>query len=254
MTVGGDPLLWSGLVLLALSIFMLPWTPLLLHLGTLLNWLGKPGLAPVSTVDLRTIWVTGLGRLSLLLGVVSSALGGGYYGLIAAMLIALMCLVFRRARVRRQRRYQALLVAQLPNHLELIAMLLAAGLPLLTCLQRASGQNQRTALTVQMQRIVNQVKAGDSLNGAMADFVSRFPVRELRLFSSAVQHAQQSGAGLAEILFAQAAQRRQELFLRAEQQAMEIPVKLMLPLMLFIFPSTLLVLIVVLAGKLIWQL
>ncbi|RUO34601.1 type II secretion system F family protein [Aliidiomarina soli] len=254
MTVAGDPLLWSGVVLLALSIVMLPWAPLLRHLSKLLVWLGQLGSAPVSTVDLRTLCVTGLGRLSLLLGVASSALGAGYYGLLTAILIALICLLLKRDRVRRQRRYQALLVAQLPNHLELIAMLLAAGLPLLTCLQRASGQNQRTALTVQMQRIVNQVKAGDSLNAAMVDFASRFPVRELRLFSSAVQHAQQSGAGLAEILFAQAAQRRQELFLRAEQQAMEIPVKLMLPLMLFIFPSTLLVLIVVLAGKLLWQL
>ncbi|RUO32104.1 hypothetical protein CWE12_03690 [Aliidiomarina sedimenti] len=254
MTVAGDPLLWSGVVLLALSIVMLPWAPLLALLAKLLVWLGQLGSAPVSTVDLRTLWVTGLGRLSLLLGVASSALGAGFYGLLTAILIAFICLLFKRDRVRRERRYQALLVAQLPNHLELIAMLLAAGLPLLTCLQRASGQNQRTALTEQMQRIVNQVKAGDSLNGAMADFASRFPVRELRLFSSAVQHAQQSGAGLAEILFAQAAQRRQELFLRAEQQAMEIPVKLMLPLMLFIFPSTLLVLIVVLAGKLLWQL
>ena len=68
----------------------------------------------------------------------------------------------------------------------------------------------------------------------------------------ALQHARESGAGMADILQQQAEQRRQELFLAAERRAMEAPVKMMFPLLLFIFPATLLVLGVTLAAKVMW--
>lgn len=166
----------------------------------------------------------------------------------------LVCLAALRINTARALEASQRLVSQLPNHLERMAMLLSAGLPLLTCLQQASAAQRGDHMARQLRQVVNQVKAGDSVHRAMVDFANRCPNREIRLFCAAVQHAQQSGSSLADILYAQAQQRRDELFLKAEQQAMEIPVRLMLPLMLFIFPATLMVLAVVLSGKLMWQL
>jgi tight adherence protein C len=50
------------------------------------------------------------------------------------------------------------------------------------------------------------------------------------------------GASLGSALKAQAEQRRTERFQRAEKQAMEAPVKLIFPLLVFIFPLTFLIL------------
>jgi tight adherence protein C len=54
--------------------------------------------------------------------------------------------------------------------------------------------------------------------------------------------AEQMGMSLGPILRAQAEQRRNERFARAEKLAMEAPVKLLFPLIAFIFPCTFVVL------------
>ena len=54
--------------------------------------------------------------------------------------------------------------------------------------------------------------------------------------------AERMGMNLGPVLRAQADQRRSERFLRAEKLAMEAPVKLLFPLIAFIFPCTFIVL------------
>ena len=50
--------------------------------------------------------------------------------------------------------------------------------------------------------------------------------------------AERHGSGLGPILRAQAEQRRQERFQQAEKLAMKAPVKMLFPLLVFIFPCT----------------
>jgi len=54
--------------------------------------------------------------------------------------------------------------------------------------------------------------------------------------------AEKMGASLATVLKVQAEQRRSERFQRAEKLAMEAPIKLVGPLIIFIFPVTFIVL------------
>jgi tight adherence protein C len=61
-------------------------------------------------------------------------------------------------------------------------------------------------------------------------------------FVNTVVQAEKMGSSLAHILKIQAEQRRQERFQRAEKKAMEAPVKLIGPLVLFIFPTTFIIL------------
>jgi tight adherence protein C len=55
---------------------------------------------------------------------------------------------------------------------------------------------------------------------------------------SALITAEKQGSALGPILRAQSEQRRTERFLRAEKLAMEAPVKMLFPLLAFIFPCT----------------
>lgn len=155
---------------------------------------------------------------------------------------------------RQMQQRQANMVASLPAQLDLLAMLLVAGQPLLASLQQSSSSGMDNPLREELRLVVTQVRAGLATDEAFQRLSQRYPCRELRLFCSALQHARESGAGLASMLYEQAEQRRQELFLAAEKKAMEAPVKLMFPLLMFIFPGTVLVLVVTLAAKMMWQL
>ena len=72
----------------------------------------------------------------------------------------------------------------------------------------------------------------------MAD---RIDVDAVNTFVNAVVQAERTGASVGETLKAQADQRRVERFQLAEKQAMQAPVKLILPLVAFIFPTTFLI-------------
>lgn len=170
--------------------------------------------------------------------------------LVCAMILALP--LFRACRQQHSRKTK--LIAALPAQLDLLAMLLVAGQPLLSSLHQSSASGIDNPLREELRALVSQVRAGVAVDVAFERLAERYPCRELRLFCSALRHARESGAGLAGILYEQAEQRRQELFLQAEKKAMEAPVKLMFPLLMFIFPGTVLVLVVTLAAKMMWKL
>jgi tight adherence protein C len=69
----------------------------------------------------------------------------------------------------------------------------------------------------------------------------RLQIPEVSSFVGTVIQAEKMGASLGKALRSQAEQRRTERFQRAEKQAMEAPVKLIGPLMVFIFPVTFIV-------------
>lgn len=174
---------------------------------------------------------------------------------ILGILVVCLLLAWPLLRAHRQMQQRQLkMVAALPAQLDLLAMLLVAGQPLLASLQQSSASGMDNPLREELRMVVTHVRAGLALDEAFHRLSQRYPCRELRLFCSALQHARESGAGLASMLYEQAEQRRQELFLAAEKKAMEAPVKLMFPLLMFIFPGTILVLVITLAAKMMWQL
>lgn len=170
----------------------------------------------------------------------------------ALLLIAMVMWLPLKRRLSAQRQDQERLVAALPAQLDVLAMLLSAGQPLLSSLDHASRSTQPNPLQQAFRGVVAKVRSGESMQQAIDALAQHNPSREVRLFCHALQHARESGAGLAGILQQQAEQRRQELFLAAERRAMEAPVKMMFPLLLFIFPATILVLGVTLAAKIMW--
>lgn len=73
----------------------------------------------------------------------------------------------------------------------------------------------------------------------MAD---RMDMSQISSFTGTLIQADRVGASLGQTLRAQASQRREERFLRAEKLALEAPVKMMLPLVMFFFPLVFVVL------------
>jgi len=113
-------------------------------------------------------------------------------------------------------------------------------------LQGALGQAMEKAppgpLRNEFAIVLRDLRSGLSRAEALRRMADRLDISEITSFVSSIVQAEKMGASLATVLRLQSEQRRSERFLRAEKMAMEAPVKLVGPLIIFIFPVTFIVL------------
>jgi len=126
----------------------------------------------------------------------------------------------------------------LPFFLDILTLSVEAGMNLTGGLQKAVDHCPPGPLMVEINRVLRDVRSGkprvEALR-AMADRIDTAPISSL---VSALVQGELMGSSLAPVLRAQSDQRRTERFLRAEKLAMEAPVKMLGPLIIFIFPCT----------------
>lgn len=135
-----------------------------------------------------------------------------------------------------------LLLKTLPFFLDLITLCVEAGLNLTSALQQAVAKGPAGPLRDEFERVLRDRRAGKSRADALRAFADRLDEAAVTQFVSAIIQAENMGMTLGPVLRAQGEQRSNERFARAEKAAMEAPVKMLLPLIAFIFPCTFLVL------------
>jgi tight adherence protein C len=144
----------------------------------------------------------------------------------------------RRAALRRlaiQRR--------LPFFIDLVTMSVESGMPLSAALSQAVERSPPGPLREECSRVLRDVKAGRSREDALRDLAQRLDLPAVTNLVLALNAAQRDGGGTLRVLKAQAEQQRSDRLLRAERLAMQAPVKLLFPLVVFIFPGTFAVLL-----------
>jgi tight adherence protein C len=130
----------------------------------------------------------------------------------------------------------------LPVYLDFITMAVEAGLNLTGAINQAMDKGPPGALRHELYMVVRDLRSGLPRADALRRMERRLRMSEITSFVGAVIQAEKMGARLGAALRSQAEQRRTERFQRAEKQAMEAPVKLIGPLLMFIFPTTFIVL------------
>ncbi len=137
----------------------------------------------------------------------------------------------------------------LPFCLDIITLCVEAGLNLQGAIAQAVAKGPKGVIRDELQRCLRDIRAGKARAEALKGFAERLSEPAVTQFVSAVVQAEVMGMNLGPVLRAQADQRRSERFLRAEKLAMQAPVKMLLPLIGFIFPCTFIVLFFPLAMK-----
>ncbi len=130
----------------------------------------------------------------------------------------------------------------LPFMLDLMTLCVEAGLNLTGALQQAVAKGPAGPLRDEMGRVLRDMRAGKPRAQALRQLADRMDEPAIHNMVSALIQAENTGMDLGPVMRAQAEQRRTERFVRAEKLAMEAPVKLLLPLIAFIFPCTFLIL------------
>jgi len=130
----------------------------------------------------------------------------------------------------------------LPDALDLLSITVEAGLSFDAALVRVA-RNMRGALGEELYRVVQEIQLGKSRSEALRDLGERTNVDDLRSFVLAMVQAEVFGIPIANVLKIQAGEIRLRKRQRAEEQAQKLPVKIVFPLILGIFPAIFVVLL-----------
>lgn len=132
----------------------------------------------------------------------------------------------------------------IPDALDLMIVCVEAGLGLDAAMNRAAGEigMRSQALSDELNLVALELRMGVKRELALRNLAMRSGVDDISSFVSMLVQSDRFGTNVAEALRVQAETMRTHRRLRAEERAAKIPLKLLFPLIFFIFPSLMVVL------------
>ena len=138
---------------------------------------------------------------------------------------------------------QRAILRSLPFVLDLLTLSVEAGMDFMSALQRSTEARKIDELGEEILRVVREIQLGTTRRDALRTMSKRIDLPDVRSVVNALVQADELGVSVGAILRIQSDQIRQRRFERAEKLANEAPVKLLFPLLFFIFPSVFLILL-----------
>jgi tight adherence protein C len=159
--------------------------------------------------------------------------------LLLPLLLALLLTLFL-LKIGKKRR--AAIKKQLPDFLDLLLISVEAGLGFDLAMQRVA-ERIGGILGEEFERTLQEISMGKPRAEALRHLVKRTGVEDLQVIVGAIIQAEQLGTGIAHTLRIQAGGLRQKRKQKAEEAAMKAPIKMLFPLVFFIFPAIFVVLL-----------
>lgn len=131
---------------------------------------------------------------------------------------------------------------ELPDMLDQMTVGVEAGLGFDAALARVARENEGP-FSEEVGRMLQDRQLGLPREEAFAKLLERTDSPDLKHFVVAITQASKLGMPLANVLRVQAVEMRQKRRVRAEEKAMKLPVKLVLPLVLCILPALFIVIL-----------
>jgi tight adherence protein C len=201
---------------------------------------GRPAAWPVpKLVAAKLVLAVIAGALSVV--IVSSSPGAPMVALAVVVTLVAYYVPELLLWSRGQERQQAIQL-ELADTLDQMTIAVEAGLGFESAMARA-GKNGKGPLAEELVRTLQDIAVGQPRREAYLALAERAGVEDLRRFIRAVVQADAYGVSIADVLRTQAAEMRLKRRQRAEEKAMQIPVKVIFPLILCILPVLFIVLL-----------
>lgn len=143
---------------------------------------------------------------------------------------------------KRIKRRQDSVLKALPDALDLLVICVEAGLGFDMAMGKVYDKWDNE-LALAFGRVLREIQLGKSRRDALRDMAERLDVPDVNSFVAAIIQADQLGVSMSKILRVQSDQMRVKRRQRAQEKAHQAPVKMMLPMVLLIFPSIWIVLL-----------
>lgn len=163
-------------------------------------------------------------------------LGFGGAAIFAVLGLALSVLVpeyYIKQKIK-QRYKQAL--KELPDFLDLLTVCLEAGLGFDGALNKVIGK-RTGVLSAEFHICIEEIRLGKTRREGLTGIRDRLEFDEMKSLINSILQAEKLGISIVQVLRIKSEEEREKRRQRAEEEAMKAPIKILFPLVLFIFPS-----------------
>jgi len=148
---------------------------------------------------------------------------------------------FRLSAAIRKRERACLRV--LPGFLDLLALTLEAGLGFDSAVRKLTEVLEPGPLIRTLQSFLRSMNVGKPRSEALRETARKLDLPDFTSFATAVIQATEIGASIASVVKTEARDMLFRRFERAEKAAYQLPIKMLFPLFVFIFPATFLMIL-----------
>ncbi|MBF6569782.1 MAG: type II secretion system F family protein [Candidatus Binataceae bacterium] len=186
------------------------------------------GIAAGALLGITAGWIAA--HSILLFGLVGAVLGYVLPGYILA---------------RKARKRQNQIARQLSDVLDLLVVCVEAGLGLFEAIKIVGKETerQRQAIGRELSLVSGEINAGASLGQALRGLAERTAVEDIKPLAATLIQSEQLGAQIAPALRASSDALRTRRRLRAEEAAQKTTIKILFPLVLFVLPAMMMVIV-----------
>ncbi|WP_181178337.1 type II secretion system F family protein [Mesorhizobium sp. B4-1-3] len=168
----------------------------------------------------------------------------GFIAFAGAALFGLACIVIPSIALDRFENAQKQVYRRgFPDFMDMMITCADAGMSLEAAVERVGGELAGTHkwLGIQLSIMNLQLRAGKPLREALRELADRIGLEEARALAVLFRQSEELGTSLTDALRVYSDEMRSQRILRAEEQANALPVKMMIPLGLCIFPVVMMV-------------
>jgi tight adherence protein C len=182
--------------------------------------------------------------IPLIFGIYASLLKAGLGSVVLLVIIGIMISIFVPdyyidGKIRKRYK-QALL--ELPDFLDLLTVSLEAGLGFDLALNKVISRRSGV-LSSEFHICLEEIRLGKTRKEALTGVKERLSFDELKALINSILQAEKLGISFVQIFRVKSHEEREKRRQRAEEQAMKAPVKILFPLVMFIFPSIFIVIL-----------
>lgn len=137
---------------------------------------------------------------------------------------------------------QANIIKALPDALDLLTICVEAGLGFDAAMSKVA-EKWDNELSLAFMRTVQEMQLGKLRREALRNMANSMDIPDMTTFVAAIIQADTLGVSMAKVMRIQSDTMRTKRRQRAEEKARQAPIKMMFPLVFFIFPTILIVLL-----------
>jgi len=136
----------------------------------------------------------------------------------------------------RVKKIKNIIVKDLPDAIDLLGLCVNAGLDFMLSLKWVVEKSPPSVMIEELNTILQEINVGKTRRDAIKDLATRYELPDLSTFARTLIQADKMGTSVTEALNILSEDMRLARYRRGEKLALKSPMKMLVPLLLFIFP------------------
>lgn len=136
----------------------------------------------------------------------------------------------------RIKKIKAAIIKELPDAIDLLGLCVNAGLDFMLSLKWVVEKSRPSVMVDELNIVLQEINVGKTRRDAIKDLAGRYNLPDLSTFARTLVQADKMGTSVTDALNILSEDMRIARYRRGEQLALKSPLKMLVPLLVFIFP------------------